>query len=57
MSLFSSLHGNQRWHLLEGQQGPGNLFHRSRGLGTLHCACLALPEFSRQRLTPIIGFN
>lgn len=57
MSLFSSLHGNQRWHLLEGQQGPGNLFHRSRGLGTLHCACLALPEFSRQRLTPIMGFN
>lgn len=57
MSLFGSLRGNQRWHLLGGQQGPGKLFHRSRELGTLHCAYLALPEFSRQRLTPIMGFN
>lgn len=55
--MFSSLHGNQRWHLLGVQQGPGKLFHPSRGLGTLHCAYLALPEFSRQRLTAIMGFN
>lgn len=40
MNSFSSLCGNQRWHLLGGQQGPGKLFCPSRGLGALSALCM-----------------
>lgn len=39
MSSFSSLHGNQRWHLLGGQQGSGKLFCPPQGLGALSALC------------------